>query len=204
MLNHTWCRLRDEIGYPATQELEEILDDDNDMADMYLSRRAAQRRWDGKTLRDDLAPGGDSFPTDGTTPVAAICALRCSRSSITCFWALHISRGYATGGKQHWLPRTSAAACFRWHIDLHGLSSSLGTFHVSKVPCHGCPDAAGVPRAQNRRPPASKGLGGGRTRRWRPGRPPTSAWTAAAMRRRGRRAARAATCRRRPGRWSRS
>ena len=98
------------------------------MADMYLSRRAAQRRWDGKTLRDDLAPGGDSFPTDGTTPVAAIFAIRCSRSSITCFWSLHIARGYATGGKQHWLPRTSAAACFRWHIDLHGLSSSLEYF----------------------------------------------------------------------------
>ena len=56
------------------------------MADMYLSRRATQRRWDGKTLRDDLAPGGDSFPADGA-PLGCLASVRrCCGRAITRFW----------------------------------------------------------------------------------------------------------------------
>ncbi|KAK9825912.1 hypothetical protein WJX81_005713 [Elliptochloris bilobata] len=53
------------------KELEEILDDDSDMSDMYLSRRAVERSaqaLDAETLRNDLAPGGDGFPADDSAP----------------------------------------------------------------------------------------------------------------------------------------
>ena len=53
----------------ALQELEEILDDDADMADMYLTRRAAEEHAEAlnaQSLLDDLAPGGNGFPTDGS------------------------------------------------------------------------------------------------------------------------------------------
>ena len=47
------------------------MDDDGDMADMYLTRRAEEAREsaaEAESLADDLAPGGSQFPTDGARP----------------------------------------------------------------------------------------------------------------------------------------